>query len=77
MKRLYDRNQHQQLIRLFDDLVKHETTKEIPKQALLKVLQSGAKLQDLSCALRIQNAIPSRHTNDPYIMSSLVHMFSK
>ena len=77
VKRLFDQRQYRRVLEFFDELVKQGQTTRIPNQALVKILQSGAKLQDRSRALRIQQVIPSGLTNNPYILSSLVHMFSK
>ena len=77
VKQLYDRKQYEGLLRLFDEQVKQGHAAQLPQRVFVKVLQTGAQLQDLSRAVAIHQAIPRRLIDDPYVVPSLVHMFSE
>lgn len=77
VKKLYDQKRYDQLLQLFDGQVKHGLTERLSAQAIVKFVQSAAQLQDLTRAAAIHRAIPSRLTNNPYVASSLVHMYSE
>ena len=77
VQKLYDRKQYEGLLRLFDEQVKQGHAAQLPQRVFVKVLQTGAQLQDLSRAVAIHQAIPRRLIDDPYVVPSLVHMFSE
>ena len=73
VEELYARRQYQQLLQLFDEQVKRGDAAQLPQRVIVKALQTGTRLQDLSRAVAIHQAIPPRLTDDPYVVLPLVH----
>lgn len=76
MKSLNDKKEFKNAIQLFD---KYKTNfpRRISKLVITQALKACAHLQDIKRGSDIHQLIPSSFQNDPFIRTSLIHLYSK
>lgn len=77
MKLLNQNQNYRELLSIFDHFIKEKSINQLPKGAITQVLKACGKLQDFSRAADIHRCLPSEIINDPYILPTLIHVYSK
>jgi hypothetical protein len=76
MKRLNDNRLHEKALALFDTYEKGNKVK-LSEAVVTQALKACAQIGDTQRGSRIYKTVSSRIRDDPYTMTSLIHLFSE
>ncbi|CAF3495000.1 unnamed protein product [Rotaria socialis] len=76
MKMLNDNKQHRKVLELFDAFNEKNIDK-CSNWIIIQALKACTQIFDVQYGLKIHNLISSRLKHDPYVLPSLIHLYSK
>ena len=77
MKMLNDKKQFRQALHLFDTCREKEPGAQLNSMTITQALKACTHIRDLERGNDIYRLVPARSKEDTYILSSLLHLYSK
>lgn len=77
MKKLNDQKQYEKCLDLFDKYQQINKNKPFSSLSVTQALKACTRIGDFQRGLTIASILPSRLKNDPTIITSFIHFYSK
>lgn len=74
---LYDQQRYRELLHLFDMHHEKSTMKFVSNKTIIQILQACDHSQNVQMMKKTHQMFSSRIANDPYLLSKLIHVYSK